>query len=114
MNSLFRELDRLLEAARRDESLRRRLLDTRAASDPMDAFCSLAQSLGYEIYLGDLFAAGQEYSDNQCKSTNGGNPRPYDSFSDTLEFFLAGRLVYRVILCLVSTFFRKFSLQSQE
>ncbi|HIR47955.1 MAG TPA: Nif11 family protein [Candidatus Caccousia avicola] len=89
MNSLFRELDRLLEAARRDESLRRRLLDTRAASDPMDAFCSLAQSLGYEIYLGDLFAAGQEYSDNQCKSTNGGNPRPYDSFSDTLEFFLA-------------------------
>ena len=35
MNSLFRELDRLLEAARRDESLRRRLLDTRAASDPM-------------------------------------------------------------------------------
>ena len=47
MNSLFRELDRLLEAARRDESLRRRLLDTRAASDPMDAFCSLAQSLGW-------------------------------------------------------------------
>ena len=89
MNSLFRELDRLLEAARREESLRRRLLDMRAAADPMDAFCSLAQSLGYEIYLGDLFAAGQEYSDNQCKSTNGGNPRPYDSFSDTLEFFLA-------------------------
>lgn len=89
MNTLFRELDRLLDAARQDSTLRRRLLDTRTAPDPMDAFCNLAQSLGYEIYLGDLFAAGEEYSDNQCKSTNGGNPRPYDSFNDTLEFFLA-------------------------
>lgn len=88
MNSLFQELDRLLAAAREDGSLRRQLLATRHADDPMDAFCRLAQSLGYEIYLGDLFAAGQEYSDNQCKSTNGGNPRPYDSFDDTLEFFL--------------------------
>ena len=75
-------------AAREDGSLRRQLLATRHADDPMDAFCRLAQSLGYAIYLGDLFAAGQEYSDNQCKSTNGGNPRPYDSFDDTLEFFL--------------------------
>ena len=33
--------------------------------------------------------AGQEYSDNQCKSTNGGNPRPYDSFDDTLASFLS-------------------------
>lgn len=88
MNALFRELDRLLEAARQDPALRQRLLDTRSAPDPMDEFCILAQSLGYEIYLGDLFAAGEEYSDNQCKSTNGGNPRPYNSFNDTLEFFL--------------------------
>lgn len=88
MNQLFQELDRLLAAARADGDLRLRLLATREADDPMDAFCRLAQSLGYEIYLGDLFAAGQEYSDNQCKSTNGGNPRPYDSFDDTLEFFL--------------------------
>ena len=54
----------------------------------LDVYKRQAQSLGYAIYLGDLFAAGQEYSDNQCKSTNGGNPRPYDSFDDTLEFFL--------------------------
>lgn len=89
MTTLFRELDRLLDAAREDPALRSRLLSTAEASDPMDEFCRLAQSLGYEIYLGDLFAAGQEYSDNQCKSTNGGNPRPYDSFDDTLSFFLA-------------------------
>lgn len=89
MDLLFRELDRLLEHARRDGGLRRRLLATRNAADPTDAFCTLAQSLGYEIYIGDLFAAGQEYSDNQCKSTNGGNPRPYDSFEDTLGLFLS-------------------------
>lgn len=89
MDLLFRELDRLLEHARRDGGLRRRLLATCSAADPTDAFCTLAQSLGYEIYIGDLFAAGQEYSDNQCKSTNGGNPRPYDSFEDTLGLFLS-------------------------
>ncbi len=89
MNQLFRELDRLLEAARGDAALRGQLLATRGAADPMDAFCALAQSRGYEITLGDLFAAGQEYSDNQCKSTNGGNPRPYDSFDDTLASFLS-------------------------
>lgn len=89
MTDLFRELDRLLAAARENTALRARLLATAQDSDPMDAFCRLAQSLGYEITLGDLFAAGQEYSDNQCKSTNGGNPRPYDSFDDTLAAFLS-------------------------
>ncbi|HIU30547.1 MAG TPA: hypothetical protein IAB66_00075 [Candidatus Caccousia avistercoris] len=89
MSNLFSELDRLLEAARQNPSLKRRLLDTRQAADPMDSFCTLAQQEGYQVYLGDLFAAGQEYSDNQCKSTNGGNPRPYDSFEDTLGFFLS-------------------------
>ena len=46
MNPLFQELDRLLAAAREDGSLRRQLLATRHAADPMDAFCRLAQSLG--------------------------------------------------------------------
>ena len=55
----------------------------------MDSFCTLAQQEGYQVYLGDLFAAGQEYSDNQCKSTNGGNPSPYSSFEDEYEIFLS-------------------------
>ena len=42
-----------------------------------------------ELYPGELLAVGEEYSDNQCKSTNGGNPTPYDSFNDAYEIFLA-------------------------
>jgi hypothetical protein len=33
-------------------------------------------------------AMGQEYSDNQCKSTNGGNPSPYEWLGDEYELFL--------------------------
>jgi hypothetical protein len=39
--------------------------------------------------VGDLFAVGEEYSDNQCKSQNGGNHYPYKGFNDTYETFLA-------------------------
>ena len=50
---------------------------------------TLAREAGVELYPGELLAVGEEYSDNQCKSTNGGNPTPYDSFNDAYEIFLA-------------------------
>ena len=50
---------------------------------------ALAREAGVELYPGELLAVGEEYSDNQCKSTNGGNPTPYDSFNDAYEIFLA-------------------------
>ena len=49
----------------------------------------IAREAGVELYPGELLAVGEEYSDNQCKSTNGGNPTPYDSFNDAYEIFLA-------------------------
>lgn len=88
MSNPLNELARLAEAAKDDGELREKLLETRNAKDPTDEFCKIAQKYGFEIYLGDLFAIGQEYSDNQCKSTNGGNPSPYFSFEDTYENFL--------------------------
>lgn len=86
----FQKLDKLTALAKADDTLRRALLDTRNAEDPMLSFCRLAQEAGVELYLGELFAVGQEYSDNQCKSTNGGNPTPYDAFDDAYENFLVG------------------------
>ena len=65
----FEKLERLTELAKKDETLRKALLKTREN--------------------GELLAVGEEYSDNQCKSTNGGNPTPYDSFNDAYEIFLA-------------------------
>ena len=85
----FAKLDKLTELARQDTALKNALLHTRNERDPLASFCALAQSAGVELYIGELFAVGQEYSDNQCKSTNGGNPTPYDAFDDAYENFLA-------------------------
>lgn len=84
----FQKLDRLTELARADQGLRQKLLETRQAKEPLLAFCALAQEAGVDLTAGELFSAGQEYSDNQCKSTNGGNPSPYAYFDDTYENFL--------------------------
>lgn len=85
----FQKLEQLTALAKKNETLRLALLKTRDAKDPLMSFCKLAQESGVELYIGELFAVGQEYSDNQCKSTNGGNPTPYDAFDDAYENFLA-------------------------
>lgn len=89
MNKTIIELELLYSDTKKDPLLKKRLLETRLADDPMDAFCKIACEVGHNITVGDLLAIGQEYSDNQCKSTNGGNPYPYDLFDDTYETFLA-------------------------
>lgn len=89
MNDINKELELLHFDAKKDPLLREKLLATRSADDPMDEFCKIACDAGHHITVGELFAIGQEFSDNQCKSTNGGNPYPYDSFDDTYETFLA-------------------------
>ncbi len=84
----FQKLDHLTALARGDEGLRRALVATAETAEPLWEFCRLAQEAGVELYPGELFAIGQEYSDNQCKSTNGGNPSPYDAFDDAYENFI--------------------------
>ena len=89
MNRVYSMLEKLSDLAKNDPDLRKKLLDTKNADDPLDAFCTLAGEVGCSISLGELVASGQEYSDNQCKSTNGGNPTPYEYFDDTYENFLS-------------------------
>jgi len=89
MSNIIIELELLYSHAKKDSLLRNELLATRLADDPMDTFCKIACNAGHPITVGDLFTIGQEYSDNQCKSTNGGNPYPYGSFDDTYETFLS-------------------------
>ncbi len=86
------QLQKLLDRAYHDEFLRQRLLSTRQQPDPMAAFCQVACEAGYPITVGELFSVGQEYSDNQCKSTNGGNPNPYDGLDDAYENFMVSLL----------------------
>lgn len=85
----FEKLEKLTALAKADDNLRLLLLETRKEDDPLTSFCRIAQAAGVELSVGELVAVGQEYSDNQCKSTNGGNPTPYDAFDDAYESFLA-------------------------
>ncbi len=85
----FQKLDRLTQLAKADETLHQNLLQTRNQSEPLLSFCALAQKPGVDLSAGELFAVGMEYSDNQCKSTNGGNPSPYEAFDDAYENFLS-------------------------
>lgn len=88
MNNTFAKLELLRLHAQRDPGLKENLLATRKAADPMHEFCKIAFQAGHDITVGELFAIGQEYSDNQCKSMNGGNAMPYEAFDDSYEEFL--------------------------
>lgn len=85
----FQKLDQLTLKAKADLLLRQKLLSTKEQAEPLVAFCALAQEAGVDLSVGELFAIGMEYSDNQCKSTNGGNPSPYEAFDDAYENFIS-------------------------
>lgn len=82
-------LARLLDAAREDGLLREELLASEKTKDPMSAFCKAAQEAGFPVTVGELFAMGQEYTDNLLKSVNGGAEYPMEGWEDTYELFLA-------------------------
>lgn len=80
-------LDNMLNEARKDPAIKERLLQTREEAEPMLAFCNMASALGYSTTPGELIAAGEEYSCNQLKSTNGGGVNPYDFYDDLYDNF---------------------------
>jgi len=77
------------ERALSDSTFRAALLETRKSSDPLCALCDFACANGYPLSLMDVIAGGEEFACNQMKSTNGGNPMPYDcfGFDDAYEMF---------------------------
>ena len=81
----------LRERALSDAAFRAALLKTRNESDPLLALCDFAACHGYALSLGDIISDGEEFCCNQMKSTNGGNPMPYDcfGFEDAYEMFFA-------------------------
>lgn len=78
----------LRERALGDEAFRLALLATRNDADPLDALCRFAQAHGFALTMADIISDGEEFSCNQTKSTNGGNPLPYDCFDDAYEMFM--------------------------
>ncbi len=81
------KLAKILNEARNNPDIKEKFLQTRKAKDPMQEFCNVATSLGYEMTVGELFAIGEEYSSNMFKSCNGGAVYPIDEWSDWYEDF---------------------------
>ena len=86
MNETLRALR---ERALRDPQFRQALLETRESDDPLESLCAFAVAHGYTLTPGDVISDGEEFACNQMKSTNGGNPMPYDcfGFDDAYEMF---------------------------
>lgn len=65
-------LDKLQKDALHDSVLRDKLLATRNEKDPLEAFCNIGRSYGYELYEMDIVTAGESFYANMCRSANGG------------------------------------------
>lgn len=81
------ELMRLQEHAKRDEKVKKSLLQTRDAKDPYKAFCDTAREIGYDISLFELADMGQYFCDAMLRSVNGGGCETFDEWSDFYEMF---------------------------
>lgn len=84
-------LEEILRKAREDTGLRKGLLETQNAENPLSAFCSKCRELGYEIYEMDLINEGEQMYADMKRSTNGGgeNSPMLDGEDDYYEMFFA-------------------------
>lgn len=76
------------ERALMDSAFRKAILATAENPDPLAALCDVAQQNGFNLTMADIISDGEEFSCNQIKSTNGGNPMPYDCFDDSYDMFI--------------------------
>ncbi len=78
-------LDEIYENAKADKVFLTELLFTLQGENAMFDFCLCAQKHGIDVTVGDFLGAGESYSCNQLKSTNGGGVNPYAYFDDPFE-----------------------------
>ncbi len=85
-------LNKLLKLALAKPDLKKALLLTRYADDPLDSFCTLATENGCPITVGEIFTLNQTLCDNLLKSTNGGATYPIEDWADAYEMFMSSLL----------------------
>ncbi|MCJ7834154.1 hypothetical protein MUB23_01920 [Cuneatibacter sp. NSJ-177] len=90
--SVAERLEELQKRARKDEKIRKILLETRNERDPLEAFCRACRELGVPIYEMELVEAGEEFYAEIRRSTNGGgeNSPLLAGEDDFYELFFAG------------------------
>lgn len=82
-------LTQLLKLALENPELKKSLLATQNADDPLDSFCTLATQNGCPITVGEIFTINQTLCDNLLKSTNGGATYPIEDWADAYEMFIS-------------------------
>ena len=84
------KLDELLEKATKDETLRKRLLETRVSANPLTDFCAIASENGFPMSVMDIVNQGEEFYAEIKRSTNGGgeNSPDLDFQNDEYSIFM--------------------------
>lgn len=83
--AIYSELIRLSEKAKEDKNLRVALLNASKDNDPMKSFCDVCVKNGFEIYLGELFAYGEDMNDSKLRSVNGGGVNAIEGWNDAFS-----------------------------
>lgn len=82
------KLMELQNKAMHNADIRRALLDTRSASDPVRAFCDKCAEYGYEISVYELLTAGEEFCAAMLRSVNGGGVEAPNGWDDFYGMFM--------------------------
>ena len=77
------QLYKLLQKAREDAELRKRIWAVKEAKDPALALCELCTAEGFPLTVGGLFSEQEEFS---C---NGSAVQPLDGWDDPFDMFFA-------------------------
>lgn len=83
--AIYSELIRLSEKAKKDKSFKEALLNASKNKDPMKSFCDVCLQNGFEIYLGELFAYGEDMNDSKLRSVNGGGVNVIEGWNDAFS-----------------------------
>ncbi len=88
--SIADKLEILLDKAKQDEALKKQLLETGNAKDPLAAFCNIAKDKGVDISVMDIVNQGEEFYAEIKRSTNGGgeNSPDLDFQNDEYSIFM--------------------------
>ncbi|WP_313528170.1 hypothetical protein [Anaerotignum sp.] len=78
----------LLEKAKKDSNLRKKILETKKAEDPELALCELATELGCAVTVGEIYQQGQRYLSDMLDGCLGVS-EPFKKWGDTYEQFFA-------------------------
>lgn len=80
--SIYNQIIHLTTEAKTNNTLRNELLQATKTADPMKNFCDVCLKNGFEIYLGELFAYGENMNDSKLRSVNGGGVNAIEGWND--------------------------------